>query len=72
MSSIHTKNYQIFIKRLRKARHDAGLSQTKVAKMLKKPQTYVSKCELGERRVDITEVKLFAKIYKKPISYFTD
>ena len=72
MANVYTKNYQKFVKLLRKARHEAGLSQVEVAKKLNKPQTYVSKCELAERRVDVTELKLFAKIYKKSVNYFLD
>jgi hypothetical protein len=35
-----------------------------------KPQSFVSKCESGERRVDFVELKEFARVYKVPISYF--
>ncbi|OGR47068.1 MAG: hypothetical protein A2X40_07670 [Elusimicrobia bacterium GWC2_65_9] len=58
------------MKRLRQAREDADLSQTKVAKALRRPQTYVSKAEIGERRLDVLEVQEFAKLYHKPLSYF--
>jgi transcriptional regulator with XRE-family HTH domain len=38
-----------------KAREDAGLRQEDVARKLKRPQSFVSKVELGERRLDLVE-----------------
>lgn len=35
-----------------------------------KPHSFVSKCELGERRLDIIELQRIAKIYGKTIGYF--
>ena len=69
--SIWNKEYKAFLEKLRQARQDSGLSQIKAAKKLKKKQSYVSKCESGERRVDIAELKEFARVYGKPASYFT-
>jgi len=37
---------------------------------LAKPQSYVSKCESGERRVDVVELKDFARLYGVRIGYF--
>jgi len=68
--SIYSKDYKNVIEKLRKARLDVGLKQEDVARKLKKPQSYISKIERGERRVDITELKELAKIYKKDITYF--
>ena len=68
--SIFTKDYKEIINRLKQARVDAGFSQQVVADKLGKPQSYVSKIESGERRLDVAEVKKFAAIYKKEISYF--
>lgn len=68
--SIHTKEYKKVIERLKKARLEAGLKQVEVAKKLAKPQSYVSKIEQGERRVDVAELKKIADIYKKPLDYF--
>jgi len=55
---------------LKQARLDAGMNQVDVAQALGKHQSYVSKCETGERRVDFIELLDFASIYKKPIEYF--
>ena len=69
-NSIYLKEYKKVIERLKKARQESGLKQIEVAEKLDKPQSYISKIEQGERRVDIAEIKLFAKIYQKPIDYF--
>jgi transcriptional regulator with XRE-family HTH domain len=44
-----------------KARENAGLRQEDVAHRLKRPQSYVSKIELGERRLDVVEYIEFAQ-----------
>jgi len=41
-----------------------------VAKKLGRPQTWVSKCELGERRVDFVDLKNFAAVYGKSLDWF--
>jgi len=68
--SIYSKDYRNMVEKLKKARLDAGLKQEDVALKLKKPQSYISKIERVERRVDIAELKELAKIYKKDINYF--
>lgn len=68
--SIHTKEYAYFVERLCKARLEAGLTQVQVAKKLKRPQSHVSNVESGQQRVDIVELKRFADMYDKPITYF--
>lgn len=68
--SIHTKEYAVFVERLRKARQEAGLTQVQVAKKLKRPQSYVSNVESGQQRVDVVELQKFAKLYDKDTNYF--
>lgn len=68
--SIYKKEYQLIINRLKVARIESGLNQISVAEKLNKPQSYVSKIERGERRVDIAELIILAKIYKKSLDYF--
>jgi len=70
MKTIYSKEYRKIIELLKKARSESKLTQVEVAKKLKKPQSYISKCEACERRVDLLELTKLAKIYKKPIVYF--
>lgn len=56
--------------RLRAARLAAGLTQVQAAEALGRRQAYVSKCELGERRMDPIDLADFARIYGQPIAAF--
>ena len=68
--SIRTKEYQSFAQKLKKARVQVGLTQVQVSKKLKRPQSYISKAEAGEQRLDIVELRKFAGLYKKNLDYF--
>ncbi len=70
MASILRAEYRKFLKRLKAARMEAGLTQEEVAKLLGKAQSFISKAESGERRVDVVELRHFAEIYQKPVTYF--
>jgi transcriptional regulator with XRE-family HTH domain len=43
---------------VRQLRQQAGLSQKQLADLLEKPQSFVSKYESGERRLDILELRV--------------
>jgi transcriptional regulator with XRE-family HTH domain len=70
MTLTRSPRYRQFLTRLRSARREAGLTQAQAARALDKPQSYLSKCESGERRVDVVELERFARLYGKPFSYF--
>jgi ribosome-binding protein aMBF1 (putative translation factor) len=53
--SVFTPSYARFRELLIEARENAGLMQWQLAKRLHKPQSYVSKFERGERRLDVVE-----------------
>lgn len=53
--SIYSERYSLFLSMLRRAREQAGLSQVVLAERLKVTQSFVSKCERGERRLDVVE-----------------
>lgn len=68
--SIFNEDHKTVVKKLKQARLEIGLDQKQVANMLKKTQSYVSKIESGQRRLDVIQLKSFAKIYKKDLGYF--
>lgn len=65
MAPLHSLRYRKFLERLRAARLEAGLTQVEVAQRLGKPQSFVSKSENGERRVDAVEFADLAALYGK-------
>jgi len=66
----YQKAYTDFRERLIRARREAKLKQSEVNKLMGKPRTFISKCELGERRVDFVELQFLSKIYRKTIAFF--
>ncbi len=58
------------MQRLKTARIEANLTQVQVAKKLGHHQSYISKIESGERRIDVVELNRLAKLYGKRVSYF--
>ncbi|MDP2789249.1 MAG: helix-turn-helix transcriptional regulator [bacterium] len=70
IKAIFSKDHKYTIEQLKKARIEAGLDQADVAKLLGKTQPHISKIEAGQRRLDITQLKGFAKVYKKDLSFF--
>jgi transcriptional regulator with XRE-family HTH domain len=70
--SIYSSRYKAFLQRLKQARQEAGLTQVEVAQKLNLPQSYVSRCESGERRVDVVELADLAMIYRQPLEFFVD
>lgn len=55
--SIHTPEHRRLVDLLRRLREEAGLRQTDLATRLDRPQSFVSKYEAGERRLDLIELR---------------
>ena len=53
--SVFSRKYKRFRELVVGARKQAGLTQAELARKLGKPQSFVSKYELGERRLDVVE-----------------
>ncbi|MCH7336183.1 helix-turn-helix transcriptional regulator [Acinetobacter sp. NIPH 2699] len=56
MRSIHDPRYQDLIKKLIELRESKNVTQVDLARRLNKPQSYVSKIEILERRIDVIEL----------------
>jgi len=63
VQSIYSSEYKVFLARLRQQRLAKQWTQVQVARALGKPQSFVSKIERGERRLDPLELKAVAKLY---------
>lgn len=53
--TIHTQQGQLIRDTLRAVRQKAGLTQRELCRKLGREHSFISKCELGERRVDLAE-----------------
>ena len=68
--SIYSNESKYLVKQLRQARKEAGLNQKKVAKLIRVSQSYISKVESGQIRIDVIQLKHLAKVYGKSIDFF--
>ena len=68
--TIYSEGHRTLVKKLIGAREAKKLRQEDVAKLLGRTQSYISKIEAGQRRIDLIQLKEFAKIYKKNLDFF--
>ena len=69
--STHTPEYKVMLKLLRELRDQKGMYQSDLAERLDVPQSYVSKSENGERRLDLLEVRLWCIAVGVPFVEFS-
>ncbi len=68
--SITSNAYALFRACLREARQAAGLTQADLAERLRQTQSFISKCERGERRMDIVELHQFCAAVGETLDEF--
>jgi transcriptional regulator with XRE-family HTH domain len=68
--SLFTREYKIFLCLLKELRTQRGVTQEDIAMALKESQSFVSKCERGERRIDVIELRQFCQAIGLSLSEF--
>ena len=68
--SLYTSEYTIFKRLLRELRTQKGLTQVQLAQVLGMPQSFVSKYETGERRLDLIEIRVVCECLGMTLSEF--
>jgi transcriptional regulator with XRE-family HTH domain len=66
----HQAVYDSLLKKLIFAREEAGLTQREVSLRMGMAHSFLSKCETGDRRIDVMELIQLAQLYGKPPQYF--
>ena len=60
--SVFSREYDLMRKMLRQTREQAEITQIELAERLGETQSFVSKCERGERRLDLVQLRAFCKV----------
>ena len=67
---LNGKEHKILLEMLYRLRVASELRQSDLAKLLKVPQSFVSKIESGERRIDLIELRAILKCFSTDIKEF--
>lgn len=68
--SIYTREYAVLLRLLRETRERAGLTQVDLAAKLGQSQSFVSKCERGDRRLDVVQLRTILRALGTSLSDF--
>lgn len=70
--TIYSAKYVRFLYLLRQLREQAGLTQVELAQRLDTTQSFISKCERGDRRIDIVELRAFCTAMGTSLMQFVE
>jgi transcriptional regulator with XRE-family HTH domain len=66
----HQGVYDSFLQKLIKAREAKGFTQREISERMGMSHSFLSKCETGERSIDVMELLQLAELYGKSPEYF--
>lgn len=70
LKNIHSSDHQKLCELIRRLREERGVTQQALAQKLGFPQSFVSKVETGERRLDILELRSVCLALEIPLKRF--
>ncbi len=70
--TIYSREYAVVLRLLRAAREKAGITQVQLAKKLGLTQSFVSKIERGDRRLDIVQLRTVCKLFGLTLGEFVE
>lgn len=70
MKTNRKKKYSVLTELIYRLRTNAGITQKDLANLLNEPQSFVSKVETGERRIDVIELAEICKALNSNIVEF--
>lgn len=70
MKPIHSRDHQRLCALIRRLREEKGVTQSALAERLDVPQSFVSKIETGERRLDVLELRALCAGLQVPLKKF--
>lgn len=68
--SVFTREYAVLRTMLREARERAEITQVELAEKLRETQSFVSKCERGERRLDLVQLRVWCTALGLNLGHF--
>lgn len=66
----HRERYEVLLSQLLATRKRAGVTQVELAERMQTTQAFVSKCERGERRLDVIDLLDFLDALGEPAEGF--
>jgi transcriptional regulator with XRE-family HTH domain len=66
--TIYSREQRRWARLLQDLRTEAGLTQAQLARRLRRPQSFVSKLEAGQRRIDVVELEAMARAFGLSLS----
>ncbi len=68
--SLFSNDYDTLLAMLKEHRKSSGITQIELAERIEETQSFVSKCERGERRLDLLETRIWCKALRLPFLEF--
>lgn len=70
--SVYTSEYRVMLETLRAIREAAEVTQTELAARIGQTQSFVTKCERGERRLDMIQLRTICHALGQSLPSFVD